>query len=189
MFRIDENNKQIESRENTARGETLKEAILDGNLFTSMLLIKKNIFLKLEGFSEIPRFQDKYFHYKFLNLGYKIGVLNKQLLTLVEHSGLRISYLGAKKIIKSLDLLAEFEKSNKEKFTNQEIKFLKYRRYIKISEVLCEGRFNEKIKSLIYIVKAFIYASTKHYQYIGLLTLKSLTPNAIIKLKTKRDDS
>ena len=44
MFRVDENNNEIKSKENFPRGINLKEAILDGNIFTSMLMIKKNIF-------------------------------------------------------------------------------------------------------------------------------------------------
>ncbi|WNH10250.1 glycosyltransferase family 2 protein [Thalassobellus suaedae] len=181
MYRIDENNVKIESRENIARGKTLKEAILDGNLFTSMLLIKKSVFIKLEGFSEIPRFQDKYFHYKFLSAGYKIDILNKQLLTLVEHSESRISSLSAKKIITSLNLLTQFENNHNHLFSENEGYYIKYRHLIKKVEVLCAGKYSDKLKSLLYCFKSIKYASKKNYHYIFKLMLKSLLPNFIIK--------
>ena len=66
MFRVDENGKFIVSDENYPRGKNLKDAILKGNLFTGMLMIKTNVFKELNGFSEIPRFQDKFFHLKLL---------------------------------------------------------------------------------------------------------------------------
>ena len=182
MFRIDENNEQIQSRENTARGVTLKEAILDGNLFTSMLLIKKEAFIKLGGFSEIPRFQDKYFHYKFLSAGHKIGVLNKPLLTLVEHTDIRISSIGSRKVIAALKLLAQVESKHKQLFSKKEQRFLKHRFYIKKAEVLCLGTFKDKFKSFLFCFSAIRYASKSNYLYVFKLMVKSLSPNFIFNI-------
>jgi len=183
MYRIYENNQQIESRENIARGETLKEAILDGNVFTSMLLIKKEVFFKIGGFSEIPRFQDKYFHYKFLENGYRIGILNKQLLTLVEHSEERISLVASNKVIISLNKLHEFEIKYKTLFDNKEWKFIMNRFYYEKAYDQVKGDFKQKINAIINIFKSLPYF-TGQFNYL-ILFIKVLTPNFILKKRYK----
>ncbi|WP_166966452.1 glycosyltransferase family 2 protein [Yeosuana marina] len=187
MYRIDENNEQIKSRENIARGVTLQEAILDGNLFTSMLLIKKEVFIKLDGFSEIPRFQDKYFHYKFLENNYKIGVLNKQLLTLVEHSDIRISLAAHDKIIKALDTLHKVELQHKKRFSHKEWRFIMHRLFYNKAYTVSQGSFKNKMVGLGYIIKSLPYY-TGNYNCFKL-ALKTLTPNFILKLNRKRNDT
>ncbi|MEP1488772.1 MAG: glycosyltransferase family A protein [Algibacter sp.] len=179
MYRVNENNEAILSRENTARGNTLKEAILDGNIFTSMLLIKKEVFVKIGGFSEIPRFQDKYFHYKFLKHGYKIGFLNEPLLTLVEHNDDRISLSANKKIIKALNLIHAFELKNKSLFTNPEWRFIKHRLYYNKAYALNQGTFKNKIQAVLHILNSLPYY-TGNFNVKKLL-FKTITPNFILK--------
>ncbi|WP_040472525.1 glycosyltransferase family 2 protein [Aquimarina agarivorans] len=183
MFRIDENKNEIVSRENEARGISLKEAILDGNLFTSMLLIKKNVFEKLKGFSEIPRFQDKFFHYKFLENGFKIGVLNKQLLTLVEHNDFRISLSTSNKIIYALEVLHHFEVQHKQLFSKKEWKFILHRFYFKKAYTLSQGTVIQKVKGFVNILKSLKYY-TGDFNIVKL-TLKTFIPNFIFKIKNK----
>ncbi|GAL64929.1 glycosyltransferase family 2 protein [Algibacter lectus] len=125
MYRINEIGKQIVSRENTARGINLKDTILDGNLFTSMLLIKQEVFKTLQGFSDIPRFQDKYFHYKFLAQNYKIDVLDQPLLTLVEHNDIRISLTANRKVIDALSILRAFEVQHQSNFHKKRMEIFK----------------------------------------------------------------
>ncbi|WP_158849969.1 glycosyltransferase family 2 protein [Algibacter sp. L1A34] len=179
MFRIDENNQQIVSRENIARGETLKETIKDGNLFTSMLLIKKEVFIKLKGFSDIPRFQDKYFHLKFLDKGYKIGVLDKQLLTLVEHKEYRISSASANKVILSLNKIHEFVKNKKNLFTKNEWKNIKFEYlYAKIF-TRTQGNLNDRFKSIYNTLQAILF--TNNYLVLIKLILRALLPKYLFK--------
>ncbi|MCF7568650.1 glycosyltransferase family 2 protein [Sabulilitoribacter arenilitoris] len=184
MFRINENKKKIVSRENLARGVSLKEAILDGNLFTSMLLIKKQVFYSLNGFSEISRFQDKFFHYKFLEKNYKIGILDKQLLTLVEHSDFRISLSAIEKIAVALDKLRKFEKKHHNLFSKKEWKYLAHRFYYNKAYNFCQGNFRQKIKGL-----ANILTSIKYYTgdfNVTKIFLKSISPNFILKQKNNQ---
>ena len=184
MYRTDDKGKQIPSRENMARGTTLKAAILNGNLFTSMLLIKKEVFEKLGGFSEISRFQDKYFHYKFLENEYQIGILDKQLLTLVEHYDIRISLTSAKKIINALDTLHEVELKHKNCFNNKEWHFIMQRFYYNKAYTLSQGKFIDRLLALGYIVKSLPYYNGKFKCF--KLFLKALTPKYFLKLNQNR---
>jgi glycosyltransferase involved in cell wall biosynthesis len=161
MFRIDDTGQQIQSRQNIARGNTLKGAIIDGNLFTSMLLIKKSVFDVLEGFSEIPRFQDKFFHYKFLKQNYKIGIIEEQLLTLVDHDDVRISLASKEKIVKALDILHNFEKENKGIFNASEWYKIQSNYHTIKAYTLSQGNSKDKKEALKCIKKAFMHSNDK----------------------------
>lgn len=187
MYRVDENGKQVTSRENTARGINLKESILDGNLFTSMLLIKKDVFISLEGFSDIPRFQDKYFHYKFLEKKFKIGVLDQPLLTLVEHNDIRISLTANRKVIDALSILRTFEIKHQSIFNKKEWKYLNHRFYYNKAYNLCEGNIFQKLQSFFNILKSLLYY-TGDFKILKL-TIKTLTPNFILQYKKLKHDS
>ncbi|GAL77629.1 beta-1,3-glucosyltransferase [Algibacter lectus] len=184
MFRVDENGKQIISRENTARGINLKDTILDGNLFTSMLLIKRDVFKTLQGFSDIPRFQDKYFHYKFLAQNYKIGVLDQPLLTLVEHNDIRISLTANRKVIDALSILRAFEIKHQSIFNKKEQKYLSHRFYYNKAYNLCEGNINQKTHAFFNILKSLPYY-TGDFNLLKL-TIKTLTPNFILNYKNAK---
>ncbi len=179
MYRIDEFGNTIESRENFPRGTTLKETILDGNCFTSMLLIKKNVMDDLGGFSDIPRFQDKYFMYKLLKRNYKVGLINQQLLTLVEHTEDRISLASSEKVAKALTILAEFEKDNKTLFNTKEWRFLRYKYFTQKAFNLITSNFNDRVKAVWNIINALRY-----YQggaYVFKLLIRALFPNKFLK--------
>lgn len=175
MYREDENKNRIESRENIARGTVLKEAILDGNLFTSMLLVKKTVFDALDGFSDIPRFQDKYFHYKFLAAGYTIGILNKPLLTLVEHSQLRISSTNKTNVLFALEQLRSFELKQQYLFDEKEKRFLEHRFYHYKAYYLHDGNFKQKVTAL-YNITIALKSYTGDYNLLKL-ALRTLVTN------------
>lgn len=181
MFREDEHKRKIISEENNARGKNLKEAILNGNLFTSMLLLKKEVFLKLKGFSEIPRFQDKYFHYKLLNNGFSIGIISKPLLTLVEHNDNRISSTSIEKVVKALDILHAFEISQKTIFSKKEWTTIQYRHLYNNAYILSTGNFLQKMRGFFFIARAL--PKWNGNLKLGKLLLKTMTPNFILKLK------
>lgn len=181
MFRVDKNDKHIISRENTARGTNLKDAILDGNLFTSMLLIKHDVFKTLEGFSNIPRFQDKYFHYKFLEQQFKIGVLDRPLLTLVEHNDIRISLTANRKVIEALTILRTFEIKQKSIFNKKEWNYLSHRFYYNKAYNLSEGSISQKAQGFFSILNSLPYY-TGDFNILKL-AIKTLTPSFILNLK------
>lgn len=155
MFRIDENGEQIISKENFPRGENLKEAILNGNFFTSMLMIRKSVFEKLGGFSNIPRFQDRFFMFKYLKNNYELKIINAQLLTLVEHNAGRISLSSSKKVLEALDILHQFEIENKNLFNVNEWKKIKYRyHYMKAYNLLHKKTLRNRFNALKNIIQA-----------------------------------
>jgi glycosyltransferase involved in cell wall biosynthesis len=175
MYRIDEVGNQIISEENFPRGINLKEAILDGNLFTGMLMIKRHVFKELNGFSEIPRFQDKYFHYKFLNNGHQLGLIQKQLCTLIEHKSDRISFTNTQKVLDAIDILYRFEYHHESIFSSKEWKFINHRKYYSKAYSLANGTFQEKMNGLNYLMISLKYGTrVKDTLKLGL---KTITPN------------
>lgn len=58
-----------------------------GNFFTPMLCIKKDSIMKIGGFQNIPRFQDRFFMFHCLQANLQFGVINQPLYTLYEHEG------------------------------------------------------------------------------------------------------
>lgn len=157
MYRVDQNNTLIKSNENFPRGITLKEAVLNGNFFTSMLMIESEVFNKLSGFSNIPRFQDKYFIYKFLKNEYKFGILDEQLLTLVEHSQDRISLSSSSKIINALDTLHLFESNHQHLFSKKEWKYIKHRYYYMKAYNQTSGGISSRMSALLNIIQSITY--------------------------------
>lgn len=174
MFRIDENHKQISSKENFPRGITLKDAIWDGNFFTSMLMIKKEVFDQLEGFSDIPRFQDKYFIFKFLKNNYNVGILDEQLLTLVEHQSERISLTSSEKVVNALEILHNFEKENKNLFSKKEWKHIVHRFYYMKAYNQLSGGFFNRLKAMGNILNSIPYY-TGQFNILKLF-LRTLIP-------------
>lgn len=174
IFRVDAKNNPIASDENFPRGTTLKEAIWNGNFFTSMLMIKKEVFDHLKGFSDIPRFQDKYFIYKFLKNKHKVGILNKQLLTLVEHQNERISFSSSNKVVSALETLHNFEKEHKTLFNKKEWKHIKHRFYYMKAYSQLTGGFIDRFKAIGNILNCIPYYSGKFN--ILKLMFKALIP-------------
>lgn len=178
MKRLDETGFEIVSEENFPRGIDLKSFILNGNCFTSMIAIRKSVFQKIEGFSEISRFQDKYFMYKFHENNFKSYLLQEQLLVLTEHKELRISLGSINKVTEAYYQLFEFEKKHFNLFSKLEQSQLKNRFYLDLALIRTGGKLNHRIQGL----KFLIQSKSMFKEYKVLLRLL-LSDNLFEKLK------
>lgn len=152
MKRYDENNNEIVTEQNFPRGDDLKSFIINGNCFTSMIAIRKEIFMKLGGFSEISRFQDKFFMYKFFENECVVKFLNEELFVMLEHSNERISLNNIDRVSKAIEQIYSFERQHAYLFQPSEIKFLRRRYYLMLATVRFNGNFSERIKGLKYLL-------------------------------------
>jgi len=157
MKRIDEENNDIISKENFPRGKDLKSYILNGNCFTSMIAIKKHVFNKIGGFSEISRFQDKFFMYKFYKNNLKAKLINEELFVLMEHKGERVSLGNISKISKALSILLEFERSHFHILNKKEQIFVKNRFNRAMAETRTNGSLKTRLKGLYFLVKSNLF--------------------------------
>lgn len=178
MRRIDNNNREILSTENFPRGQNLKEAILTGNFFTPMLLIKTSVFRMIGGFDHIPRFQDKYLQYKILEKDQLLILLNIPLYTMMEHEGDRITNSNEIKTLTALKIIHDFEIKHKKCFTINEWDIIKKRFYFNIAYYQCEGNFSSKVSALYHFLKSIRLDSPFNMNYKVLV--KSILPNPLI---------
>jgi glycosyltransferase involved in cell wall biosynthesis len=151
MKRLDALGNEIISTENYPRGTNLKSFILEGNSFTSMLAIKRDLFLKLEGFTPISRFQDKLFLMKLLENNVKVGLLNEQLLVLNEHEEDRISTGSIINVSDAIRQIYKYEKKFSYLFSKKEKKFLKNRYYFKLASTSINGTFLQKMNGVSFL--------------------------------------
>lgn len=176
MKRLDENNFEINSTENFPRGKNLKDFLQNGNCFTSMIAIKKDAFLKIKGFSEIDRFQDKFFMYKFFENNLKVFLLQEQLFVFSEHSQTRISLGNIEKISNAHKKIYSFKekyfhlfsKNKQEEFTNNY--------FLNQASIRSNGSFVQRLKGLNYLLK-----SNRLFQNYNVL-IKLVFSNQLIDL-------
>jgi glycosyltransferase involved in cell wall biosynthesis len=120
MIRLDSQGKEIISIENIPRGADFVSFAVDGNFFTPMMAIRRNVFLELDGFSEIPRFQDQYFMCKLLASGYKVKMDSVPLYIMHEHNENRITNISVEKSLISLNMLNAYKYSHRSLFNPEQ---------------------------------------------------------------------
>lgn len=74
-----------------ARGTNLADFVLDGNAFTPMIMVRREVLIEAGGFPDTPRFQDHLMMIKLLEQEAKTGILDEQLFVHNSHSDERIS--------------------------------------------------------------------------------------------------
>ena len=183
MKRIDDENNNIISEENFPRGEDLKSYILNGNCFTSMIAIKRHVFNKIGGFSEISRFQDKFFMYKFYKNNLKAKLINEQLFVLMEHKGERVSLSNIAKISKALATLLEFEKRHFHILNKKQQSFVKKRFHRAMAEIRTNGSFKTRVKGLYFLVKSNLFSFKNKRSRLKLFLRLLLSDSYFNKLK------
>ena len=154
MKRIDDSDFEIISKENFPRGNGLKSFILDGNCFTTMIAIRKKVFMEIGGFSEISRFQDKFFMYKFYENNKKDFLLQEQLFVLSEHLQDRISLGNINKISDAYYQLYDFEQKHFDFFSDSEIKLITDRFFLNLARIRVSGNFKQRIDGLKFLTKS-----------------------------------
>ena len=167
MKRLDALENEIFSIENFPRGTDLKSFILDGNSFTSMLAIKKDLFLQLGGFTPINRFQDKLFLMKLFENNVKVGLMNEQILVLNEHEEDRISTENIFNVSDAIRQIYIYEKQFFCLFSEKEQQFLKNRYYFKLASIRINGTFLQKMKGVCFL----FLSGRKNFNFKLLLRL------------------
>ncbi len=145
MQRIDKQGKLINIDENMARGTDFKSFALDGNIYTGMILIKKEFIDKIGGFDNIPRFQDKLLMLKFFKMGGKALLLKDKLHFMLEHFDERITFKDPKKGRLSHKTIYNFIKTEKSIFSKKEWKQIKYSYYYGLASVSAQSNLFDRI--------------------------------------------
>lgn len=91
---IAENGTVVESPLCRARGTNLADFIMDGNAFTPMIMVRREVLTEAGGFPDTPRFQDHLVMIKLLEKGAATGILDEPLFIHNSHSDARISLSG-----------------------------------------------------------------------------------------------
>jgi len=170
MYRENIYGKKINVDSNYCRGSNLKEFILEGNIYTSMILIKKDFIKKIGGFDPIPRFQDKLFMIKFFENNGRARLLKDQLHVMVEHENERITFLSPEKGRLSHKILFNKIIKHRKLFSKKEWRRVKYIYYYGLSSVSAQGNLKNRILCLLYFTKLiFFFIKDKRYSKIKLL--------------------
>jgi glycosyltransferase involved in cell wall biosynthesis len=112
IMRLDANGKEVESLANYPRVGTSAAFVVEGNFFTPMLCLRKKSFEKVGGFTEIARFQDRFFMLHCLQLGMQFLEITTPLYVLQEHFMPRITNQGVAKTLESLDIIEKYVLTN-----------------------------------------------------------------------------
>lgn len=154
MRRIDDNNVEIHSRQNFPRGENLKDFMLDGNCFTTMIAIKKDSFQKINGFSRIGRFQDKFFMLKFFENNLKVFLLQEQLFALTEHNQERISSSNIEVISSAYEQIFDFKKKHFHLLNEQQQAKLRNQYNVDQANIRSAGTISQRYEGLKFLIKS-----------------------------------
>lgn len=73
-------------------GQTLSEFLLNGSAFTPMIMVRRELFLRVGGFVDTPRFQDHLLMLRLFAERPKVQILNERLFVHVLHLGGRVSH-------------------------------------------------------------------------------------------------
>lgn len=183
MKRIDDYNNEIISKNNYPKGTDLKSYILNGNCFTTMIAIKRSVFNKIGGFSEISRFQDKFFMYKFYKNNLTATLLNEQLFVLSEHEGDRISLGNITKISSALNILLSFEKQHFHLLNKKEQQLVKNRYNKLMAEIRTGSPINIRLKGILYLFKSNLFSIKNKFSKQKLFIRLLISDNYFNKIK------
>lgn len=176
MKRLDSNNCEIISNQNFPRGQNLKQFITNGNCFTTMIAITKAAFDKIDGFSEIARFQDEFFMCKFFENNLQVFLLQEQLFVFNEHDNNRISLGNIRNVSSAYEQLYEFKKKHFELFSKQEQLVFTNNHYLNQANIRISGSVKERVFGLMLLMKSNLFF--KNWK----IFLKLIFPSRIINL-------
>lgn len=111
------------SKKGLARIGGINNFIINGNAYTPMIFLKKQVIVDVMGFTNIPRFQDHILMIKILEKGFRVGELRESLYVLNDHQGNRISYSA--KSVQAYNIRNDFEKRNLNSLNKDEL--IKYK--------------------------------------------------------------
>lgn len=168
---INKNGKFINSYRSYPIGKNMKDFVYDGNSITAMIMVKKELFERVSGFTETKKYQDHILMFKLLEIKPKLDFLNDKLFIYNIYDGDRIS--NSSKVIDSILLRHSYENKWLNILPVSDRKFVKFRQ---ISELIIYGQkyllfknyFNKELilcfldlKCLKLFIKSIIYSIVK----------------------------
>ena len=110
------------------RGTCLKEFLLFGAAVTPMIMLRRTLFMEVDGFEDTPRFQDHVFMIKIHERNATCGILPLKLYTQNIHSGARVSYSPKSRL--GYEIKHKFEARNFSVLSEKEIDRVIFRQSI-----------------------------------------------------------
>lgn len=175
MYKYNEKKLQI-TGSIIAKIGTFSEFSLRGVVYTSMLLVKKEVLMKIGMFTDTPKYQDHLLVSKLLVEGYIGDIVKEELVMYSIGSSGQLTLLSEKNFYKNLLALKKLYKlqdKNKDKFSEIELRemYLKRKReYICVLQAISK---RNKQKELKYI-----------YNYIKILNIRELKDNKLFLIKS-----
>lgn len=124
---IEQHDIRIKTKENRFVGSNAKDFLLDGSCYTSMIMIKKESFLAIDGFFDTPYLQDHTLMLKAYRDGLKVCVFDEEVFVHTLHSDKTIT-TGSRPIYGvALRCQLEKELSSYVVLTESELNLLQYR--------------------------------------------------------------
>lgn len=140
-----------------SRVDSVSQFLLEGNCYTPMIMMRRDVFKCIAGFESTPRYQDHILMLKVFKYGFKVGRLPVKLFTHNYHDGDRVTF--SSKSIDGYRLRQEFEKELIFNLNSGELACYNFNQYVmemKISRY--KGDNFECIKnciSALYIMRSF----------------------------------
>lgn len=156
----------------------LKNYLMYGNIYTPMLCIKREAFLEIGGFEEIPKFQDMYFICIFLENGKKIYAGNEALFIQHDHKQERISNKSISNTQIAVAKFRQFADKHKNLFSSKEWGLVQTRLTVLLATTYYSSNYLNRLKSIRYWLECFNLSKDKKYLYP---LIKVLIPNSLIK--------
>lgn len=139
------NKKFVNYRGEFARGGNLKEFILDGCTFTPMIMVSRDLLIKVNGFTVTSRFQDHLLMLKLLNENPKVKILYEKLYFFNMHDENRITF--SKKSFEALILKHKEEVKYCKNFSEAELIMLKKRQ--NKEKIIVMAKYNLDYKPIL----------------------------------------
>lgn len=160
--RLDSNFNSIISMSNFPIVGDFKNFAIRGNLFNTMVCIRRNVFNDVGGFIQIPRFQDRYLFLRMLEKKIRFHVEDIELCVVYEHNEARITNTSIFNTLTSLDIIKKFILKYKASFTyNEWVVFLANDLRMRAVVFYNSENFNNRIKAINFYFKTFKLSKNK----------------------------
>lgn len=157
--RLKSDGKEILAESNYPLVGSFNDFVIKGNFFTPMLAIRKSSFLQVGGFTEIPRFQDRFFLLHCLQNGMKFKEIQEQLYIMYEHAGERITHKNVTASILALNILKDFIDHHKADLTVAEYSgFLQKDFRMRATIYYVSEYYITRLQAVPYYLKAFTHS-------------------------------
>lgn len=172
------NGKDFPSTDGQAIIGDLKNYLMYGNVYTPMICIRRDVFLNIGGFDNMPKFQDMYFVAVFLEQELKMYAGTEPLFIQNDHGAERISNRTVENAEKAVARIREFAERHKDIFTDEEWLLVQARLTNLLATTYYSGSYTNRLRSVKYWRQCFNLSNEKKYLYP---IVKCIFPNNWIK--------